>query len=369
MSRFLKKSRKKAGSSPGTLEHIGERKTDQTHITVMHYDSDQLRERRVNTIDELIPLLDSPKTTWINIDGIHDLPMIEKIGAHFGIHPLTLEDIVNTGHRPKIESFDNYLFMVLEMLHHNEADAQITSEQVSLLIGPHLLISFQEAPGDTFDPVRERLRKGKGRIRKTGCDYLAYALMDTVVDHYFYILEKIGTQIEEVDDAVTENPQIDILQAIHALKQEVIYLRKQVWPLREIVSHVTREETELIYDNTRLYFNDVYDHVVQVIDTIESYRDLLGGMLELYLSMVSNRMNEVMKVLTIIATIFIPRHLCGRDIRHEFQIHTGTGVALGIRAGLGRHGCVGRCHARLFQKKEMAVRIIRYGKNGSDFLT
>ncbi len=306
MLRFVKRSRKKAGSAPGTLVHVGEQKTDRPRITIMDYDDDQLTERRVDTIDELIPFMNSPTRTWVNIDGIHDLSMIERIGEHFGIHPLTLEDIVNTGHRPKLESFDNYLFIVLKMLQHNTEDGQVTSEQISILLGTHWLISLQEAPGDTFDPVRERLRKGKGRIRKSDCDYLAYALMDNVVDHYFHILETIGTQIEEVDDAVTENPQTDVLQVIHSLKQEVIYLRRQVWPLREIVNHMTREETELIHDSTRLYLGDVYDHVVQVMDTIESYRDLLGGMLELYISMVSNRMNEVMKVLTIIATIFIP---------------------------------------------------------------
>ncbi|MGD9224428.1 MAG: magnesium/cobalt transporter CorA [Desulfobacteraceae bacterium] len=226
------------------------------------------------------------------------------------------------------------------MLHYNEADEQITSEQVSILLGPHWLITFQEEPGDTFDPIRERIRKGKGRIRKAGCDYLAYALMDTVVDYYLSIPEKIGAKIEEVDEAVTENPQIDILHTIHALKQEVIYLRKQVWPLREIVSHVTREETELIHDSTRLFFNDVYEHVVQVIDTIESYRDLLGAMLELYLSMVSNRMNEVMKVLTIIATIFIPitfvAGIYGMNFKYmpELEWPWGYGLAWVIMGGI-----------------------------------
>lgn len=338
MSRFIKKGRKKVGSAPGTLVHVGERKVDQPHITIMDYASDQLTERGIETIDELIPLVDSPTMTWINIDGIHDLPMIEKIGAHFGIHPLTLEDIVNTGHRPKVESFDNYLFIVLKMLRHDETEKRVTSEQVSVLLGPRWLISLQEAPGDTFDPVRERLRKGKGRIRISGCDYLAYALMDSVVDHYFAILEKIGAQIEEVDDAVTENPQIDILHDIHTLKQEVIYLRKQVWPLREIVSHLTKEETELIHDSTRLYLGDVYDHVVQVIDAIESYRDLLGGMLELYLTMVSNRMNEVMKVLTIIATIFIPitfvAAIYGMNFKYmpELEWPWGYSLALAVMA-------------------------------------
>ncbi len=338
MSRFVEKSRKKAGSAPGTLVYVGERKIDQPRITIMDYESDQLSERTIKTIDELIPLVDSPTMTWINIDGIHDLPMIEKIGAHFGIHPLTLEDIVNTGHRPKVESFDNYLFIVIKMLHHDETEKRVTSEQVSLLLGPRWLISLQEAPGDTFDPVRERLRKGKGRIRPSGCDYLAYALMDNVVDHYFTILEKIGAQIEEIDDAVTENPQIDIPHDIHNLKQAVIYLRKQVWPLREIVNHLKKEETDLIHDSTRLFLSDVYDHVVQVIDTIESYRDLLGGIRDLYLTMVSNRMNEVMKVLTIIATIFIPMTfvagIYGMNFKYmpELEWPWGYGLAWAVMA-------------------------------------
>lgn len=297
---------KTAGSAPGTLVHIGERKTDQTFITVMDYTDDQVREQQVDAIEQVFPLKDSPTATWINIDGIHDLQLIESIGAHFGIHALTLEDIVNTGHRPKVESFDDYVFMVIKMLRFNDTGDEILSEQVSLVLGPHWLISFQEAPGDIFEPVRERIRKGRGRIRKAGCDYLAYALMDAVVDNYFVILEKIGTQIETLEDGITENPEMDVLHAIHALKREVIYLRKQVWPLREFVNRLIKEETELVREGTYLFLGDVYDHIVQVIDTIESYRDLLGGLIDLYLSMVSNRMNEVMKVLTIIATIFIP---------------------------------------------------------------
>ena len=306
MSRFIKKSHKKAGSPPGTLVHVGERKTEQTRISLMDYEEGDLRERRVEAIEAVFPMRDLPTTTWINIDGIHDLQMMEKAGAHFGIHPLTLEDIVNTGHRPKIEAFDTYLFIVLKMLQYDETEEQITSEQISLVLGPHWLLSFQEASGDIFDPVRERIRKGRGRIRKGGCDYLAYALMDAVVDHYFHILEKIGARIEDVEDAVTDDPETDIVQTIHALKREVIYLRKQVWPLREVVNHLAKGESDLIQESTHLFLGDVYDHVVQVMDTIESYRDLLSGMLDLYLSMASNRMNEVMKVLTIIATIFIP---------------------------------------------------------------
>jgi magnesium transporter len=332
MPRFIKKSLKKAGSAPGTLVHVGDKRSDAVAISVMDYDIDFLRERKIDSITEAIPMRDSPTTTWIDISGIHNLDLIEKTGAHFGIHPLTLEDVVNTGHRPKIEAFDNYLFIVLKMLQYDPDREQITSEQISLLLGPHWLISFQEVPGDIFDPVRERIRKGRLRIRNTGCDYLAYALMDAIVDHYFHILEKIGNRIEQVEEEVTENPEVDILQIIHALKSEVIYLRKQVWPLREIVNHMSKEGSDLIKENTHLFLGDVYDHVVQVIDTIESYRDLLGGMLDLYLSMQSNRMNEVMKVLTIIATIFIPitfvAGIYGMNFKNMPELEWGWGYGM-----------------------------------------
>jgi magnesium transporter len=240
------------------------------------------------------------------VDGLHDIKLIEEIGRHFQIHPLTLEDIVNTSQRPKWENFENYLYIVLKMLHFRESDNLVTSEQVSLIVGEKFLISFQEAAGDVFDPVRERIRKGRGRIRQGGCDYLAYALIDAVVDHYFSVLEKIGEQIEMVETALTENPRPDTLQMIHDLKRETIYLRKQIWPLREVVNRFAKEETELINETTHVYIRDVYDHTIQIIDTIESFRDILSGMIDLYLSTISNKMNEVMKLLTIIATIFIP---------------------------------------------------------------
>lgn len=340
MARYFKKGFKKAGSAPGTLVHVGEQRLDAPRIAVMDYDAEALRERRIDGIEAVFPLRDLPTTTWVNIDGLHDLDLIEKTGAHFGIHPLTLEDIVNTGHRPKIEAFDDYLFLVLKMLHYNEQEEVITAEQVSFVLGPHWLISFQEAPGDLFDPVRERIRKGRGRIRKAGCDYLAYALMDAVVDHYFHILEKIGTRIETAEEQITEDPRMEILHTIHALKREVIFLRKQIWPLREIVSHLAKAESDLIQESTQLFLGDVHDHVIQVIDTVESYRDLLGGMQDLYLSMAGNRMNEVMKVLTIIATIFIPitfvAGIYGMNFKHmpELDWPWGYGLAWAVMAAI-----------------------------------
>jgi magnesium transporter len=306
MLKFTKKISKKAGTAPGTLLHIGERRTEKVHIRIVDYVFDQLREQELATIEEALPFKDSPTTTWLNIDGMHDVELIEKIGIHFNIHPLTLEDIVNTGQRPKVEEFDDYIYLVLRMIHVDKETDEIRSEQVSLVLGNNFLISFQEVPGDVFETVRERIRKGRGRIRKGGVDYLAYALIDAVVDHYFVILEKIGVVIEALEEDLLAEPTVETMQSIHDMKRELIYLRKQVWPIREVINTVAKGELSLVQENTVLFFRDVYDHTIQIVDTIESYRDVLSGMLDLYLSTVSNRMNEVMKVLTIIATIFIP---------------------------------------------------------------
>ncbi|MBU1162071.1 MAG: magnesium/cobalt transporter CorA [Proteobacteria bacterium] len=306
MPRFIKKQLRKAGASPGTLIHIGEQKVDETRITLIDYDEEHLQERVLDGIEEAFPLKDLPTVTWINIDGLHQLDIIEKVGQHFNIHPLVLEDIVNTGQRPKTEEFEDLIFVVLKMLHYNENSEKITSEQFSLVLGSNFLITFQEIQGDVFKTVRERIRKSKTRIRKAGCDYLAYALIDAIVDHYFLILEKLGEKIEALEEDLLENPSPETLQTLHEMKREMIYLRKQIWPIREIINSLVKSESSLIQEQLHVYFRDVYDHTIQIIDTIESYRDILAGMLEIYLSTLSNKMNEVMKVLTIIATIFIP---------------------------------------------------------------
>jgi len=306
MPRFIKKQLRKAGASPGTLIHIGEQKVDETQMTLIDYDEEHLQERVLDGIEEAFPLKDLPTVTWINIDGLHQLDIIEKVGRHFNIHPLVLEDIVNTGQRPKTEEFEDLIFVVLKMLHYDENLEKITSEQFSLVLGPNFLISFQEIQGDVFRTVRERIRKPKTRIRKAGCDYLAYALIDAIVDHYFLILEKLGENIEALEEDLLENPSPETLQTLHEMKREMIYLRKQIWPIRELINSLVKGESSLINESTRLFFRDIYDHTIQIIDTIESYRDILSGMLDIYLSTLSNKMNEVMKVLTIIATIFIP---------------------------------------------------------------
>ena len=302
---FRKRSEKK-GLPPGTLVHIGERKAEKVRITIIDYDETQFQEKEVETIEECFPFKDTQTVTWINIEGLHQLEIIEKIGKQFNIHPLVLEDIANTEQRPKMEDFDDYIFLILKMLCFEEDKNVIKAEQVGLILGSNFVISFEEGEVDVFNPVRERIRNGKGRIRKLGPDYLTYALIDVIVDSYFLILERIGDRIEDLEEDLLDEPRPETMQAIHSLKGEMLLFRKSVWPLREVISSVERGESDLVRESTVIYLRDVYDHTIHVIDTVETFRDLLSGLLDLYISSVSNKMNEVMKVLTIIATIFIP---------------------------------------------------------------
>lgn len=306
MSIFIKKTSQKAGLPPGTLVHIGERKTGKVRVTIIDYDEVQFEETEVSTVEECFPYKEKPTTTWINIDGIHKTEVIEGIGQQFDLHPLLLEDIVNTGQRPKMEDFGNYIFLVLKMLRYADENHEVEAEQVSLILGSNFVISFQEREGDVFGTIRERIKKGKGRIRKAGADYLAYALIDAIVDNYFIVLETLGEEIDDIEEELTRNPTLKMLHKIRILKKEMIFLRKSVWPLREVVSGLQRGESALIQQSTQVYLRDVYDHTIQVIDTVESFRDMLSGMLDIYLSSISNKMNEIMKVLTIFAAIFIP---------------------------------------------------------------
>ena len=306
MPRFIKQTSKKAGLPPGALVHIGERKQETTRITVMDYDCDRLDETTPEDIEAVFPLRDEPAISWINVDGVHDLAVIEKLGQHFLIHPLTLEDTVNTAQRPKLEEFDDYLYMVLKMLTWDDVAGRVRAEQVSILLGHHFLISFQEAEGDVFAPVRTRIRQGRGRLRRSGGDYLAYALIDSVVDHYFIVLEHLGAKIEALETRLYEGGGDDPLAEIFKLKQEMIYLRRQIGPLREPLNRLQKSESALVQEKHRIFFADVYDHLLQALEVVESLRDVLSGLQDLYISMTGQRMNEIMKVLTIIATIFIP---------------------------------------------------------------
>jgi len=305
--RFTKKMHEQAGLPPGTLVHIGEKKVEKVRISVIDYDEGHFQERVVDTVEECFPFRDKPTVTWINVDGVHDLDVVEKLGGCFGIHPIVLEDVVNTMQRPKMLDFGDYIFIALKMLYFDDSKKKgVKVEQVSVIFGPNFVISFQEDIGDVFDPVRDRIRKGKGKIRRSSADYLAYSLIDSIVDGYFIVFEWLGERIEEVQERLVVTPTVENLQTIHYLKSEMIELRKAVWPLREVIANLERTDSPLIKKDTIIFLRNVYGHTIEIIETIESFRDLISGMIDIYLSSLSMKLNEVMKYLTIIATIFIP---------------------------------------------------------------
>jgi magnesium transporter len=306
MGRIVSPVRKPAGSPPGTLIHTGPRKVEDVKVHRLSFGPDRLEEKAGG---ELIPLLSGPEGTsvdWVNIDGLHRTDMLEELDPRYGIHRLVLEDVLSTNQRPKAEDHGRYFFVVLKMLTFDEETRSVTAEQVSLIVLDGLLMSFQERPGDVFDPVRERLRHAKGRIRSRGVDYLAYALIDAVVDSYFSVLERIGDEIEALEVAALTDHGPETTRAIHELRRETLVIRRAVWPLRDALGPMYRGDMAGVTEETAVFMRDVHDHAVQVIDTVESLRELLAAVMDLHLSNVSNRMNEVMKVLTVIATIFIP---------------------------------------------------------------
>ena len=305
MKRVSKRSQK-AGLSPGTLVHVGEKKIGEPRLRLFHYDKDHFVDKELKKIEEAFPFQKKDSVTWINIDGLHQVDILEKIGRHYDIHPLVLEDILNTAQRPKMEAHPKFLFTVLKMMQLDNRTHDIHFEQVSIILAENLVISFQEAEGDLFDSLRDRIRNNDSRLRVHGSDYLYYRLMDIVVDNYFVILERIGERIEDLETRLLGNPTREILHEIHKLKRELIFVRRSVWPLREVISGLQRHETSMIRDETKLFLRDIYDHSIQVIDTMESYRDMVSGMIDIYLSSQGNKMNEVMKTLTIMASIFIP---------------------------------------------------------------
>jgi magnesium transporter len=296
----------KAGLPPGTLVHIGETPTEATEITLIQYTESSFDEQHYSNVADCLLHAKDGGVTWINVEGVHDVETIRSLGESKNLHPLVLEDIVSTVQRPKVEDYDDYLFVVVRMLLPND-DNDFESEQLSMVLGRNYVLTFQEGiRGDAFAGVRERLRLGKGKSRITGADYLAYALLDAIVDSYFSVLEGFGERLINMEEEVALHPQPRVLIQLNELKKEAIFLRKSVWPLREVISFMERDDTELISEPTRLYLRDVHDHTVQVIETVETYRDLLSGMLDLYLSSISNRTNEIMKFLTLIGTVFMP---------------------------------------------------------------
>ncbi|MBI5968833.1 MAG: magnesium/cobalt transporter CorA, partial [Deltaproteobacteria bacterium] len=299
------------------------------------------KEEKIHTVGECFQFKKAPAVTWINVVGIHQVEVLEKIGHCFGVHPLVMEDILNTDQRPKKEDYGEAIYIVLKILSYNEQIEEIAAEQISLVLGTNFLLSFQEKEGEIFSPIREGIKNEKSRVRKMGADYLAYTLLDIIVDHYFNILEKLGEKVEVLEEKLVTHPTAQTLREIQKLKKEMILLRKWVWPLREVISSLERGESSLIQENTRIYLRDVYDHTIQVMDTIEIFRDMLSGMLDIYLSSVSNRLNAVMKVLTIIATIFMPltfiAGVYGMNFKYipELEWRWGYPLVLLVMASIG----------------------------------
>lgn len=303
----------KSGTPPGTLIYLGRDTKDPIRISLIEYNEHEFIEKDFFDINECFTQVQDGMVKWINVDGVHDTAMIEQIGKMFNIHPLTLEDIANTNQRSKFEDYENYLVTIMKMIFEDsrlkkESDDALVSEQLTIiLLSNQTVLSFQEADGgDVFDVIRNRLRLGKGRIRKCEADYLAYSLIDAVIDSYFDVLEKIGDEVEVLEDILIDNPSPATLHRLHNIKRQMVYFRKAAWPMRELINNLERSESALIHENTSIYLRDAHDHAIRVIDTVETYRDLLSGMMDLYMSSVSNRMNEVMKTLTIITTIFVP---------------------------------------------------------------
>jgi magnesium transporter len=297
---------KKQGLPPGSLIYTGKDNSKKIEIETINYSHELLLEEKISNITDLKYEKDSKSVYWININGVHNTELLKTLGEKFIIHNLVLEDILNTTQRPKVEFFDDHIFLVIKMLSYNNKEAEIDSEQVSFILGHNYVISFQEKPGDVFDPLRNRIKNSSGKVRNLGSDYLAFALLDIIIDNYFILLEHLGEKLEKYEESLIKKADKEILNRIYFLKRENLLLRNSVWPVRELVSQLEKSDSGIIKKKTIIYFRNLYDHTIQVIDSVEIYRDLLSGLIELYMTGTSNKTNEVMKVLTIISTIFIP---------------------------------------------------------------
>jgi magnesium transporter len=329
MTGTMKMATMKKGLHPGSVIHVGEKKADRVKFTVIDYGRDNFTERECDGVDECLAYADKDSVTWVNVNGLHEPEVMRKIGEHFGIHSLVLEDILDTEKRPELGDYVDFIFIILKMVLVEQESERIDAEQVSLLLCKNTVISFQEGEEDVFEPIRERIRAGKGRIRKAGADYLVYTLADAIVDEYYIVLEAIGELIEDIEDELLEEPSAETLRDIYGLRREIVLLRKYTFPLRELVHKFQISESPMIEHDTQLYIRDLYDHSMQIMDTTESYREMLSGMLETYLSLSSNRMNEVMKVLTVMASIFIPltfiAGVYGMNFEYMPEIHQHLG--------------------------------------------
>ncbi len=328
----------KVGLAPGTLVHVGERKTEAPTITLVEYGETEIAEYCFTSVEESRSFTPRLPVVWLNVHGLHDTEVLAEIGRRFRLHPLVIEDILNTNQRPKVDDYGDYLFIVARFFELEGEPRTVTSDQVSLILGPNFVLSFQERPSGRFDPVRERLRQDRGQIRRLGADYLAYSLLDSIVDRYFTILEDIGERTEDLEDEILERARPGALQAVHHLKRETLALRRSVWPLREVINALTRDDNRFFRPETRPYLRDVYDHTVHAIESLEANRDVIAGMLDIYLSAVSNRVNQEVRALTVVAIIFMPATLISGIFGMNFKamplldLPAGFAIAIGLMA-------------------------------------
>lgn len=304
--KVAKKRSKKAGLPPGSLVYVGDGTAGAARVTVLDYAETRCLEKAVDSLEECVPLKESESITWINIDGIQHVDVVERVGKIFDLHPLVMEDILNTEQRAKLEEHGNYLYVVIKVLDYDEGEQEARLSQLSLVLGRNFVLTFQDRPTDALNPLRERIRHSRGRIRKLGADYLLYALLDAVVDHYFVVLDKLAVRVERIEESVANNPRQSVVGEIFRLKRQMVILRKAVWPLREMIVELQHEETGLVHESTSAYLRDLLDHVLQIIEGIDSYREMLSDSLEVYMSIMSNRTNGVMKVLALFSAIFMP---------------------------------------------------------------
>jgi magnesium transporter len=347
--KLVQKRSRKTGLPPGTLVHIGDKKADHVTIKAFRYAGTKCDEQTVAQPEQLAPPSDE-SVVWVDVGGVHKLDVLDAFGKQFSLHPLLLEDIANTDQRPKLDDYETYFFVVMKMLSLTERQ-DVMVEQVSLVLGRNFVLSFQENGTDVFQPVRERLRGGKGRMRQAGADYLLYALVDAIVDQYFAVLEAIGEKIEALQQVVVADPKPETLREIHALKRQLLFLRRAVWPLRDVMNNLSRSDCPFLQHSTKVFFRDVYDHVVQIVDTIETLREMVSASLDIYLSSVSYRLNAVMRVLTVITTIFMPLSFIASIYGMNFEYMPELKSAWGYPAVLAVMALVGVGMLFVFRSK------------------
>ena len=356
----MKKTRrlrsKKVGLPPGALVHVGEVKTRRSELSLFRYDSETLDESSAGSLAGLDLQPRTSGTLWLNVYGLQNAELLAEIGLAFDLHPLVLEDILNTDQRPKLDAYDDYLFLVARFFSYDKATMAINSEQVSIVLGHNFVLTFQERKTGSFDPLRERLRADKSHIRKSGADYLAYSLLDVVVDRYFIVLEQLGDDCETLEEALLRKPNATMLQSIHHLKRETMELRRAIWPLREVVNGLIRNEDGFFQDTTLPYLRDVYDHTVHLIESLESVRDLLAGMLDVYLSSISNRVNMELRALTVVAMLFMPATLIAGIFGMNFKIMPLLQDADGFWIAMGMMATIATTMGLIFWRRQWLSR-------------